>query len=74
MTQNVRTYDEAVTGSKQIIFFIFFTFEGDTTNYRGTLVENVKKSKINPPYCAHSTAYYKTYLNGSLVQKVPQQC
>jgi hypothetical protein len=31
--------------------FIFLTFGRDTTNYRGTLVENVKKSKINPPYC-----------------------
>jgi hypothetical protein len=26
-------------------FFIFLTFERDTTNYRGTLVENVKKVK-----------------------------
>jgi hypothetical protein len=32
-------------------FFIFLHFERDTTNYRGTLVENVRKSKINPPYC-----------------------
>jgi hypothetical protein len=51
MTQNVRTSDEAVTGSKQTFFSIFFTFERDITNYRGTLVENLKKSKINPPFC-----------------------
>jgi hypothetical protein len=31
-------------------FFIFLTFGRDTKNYRGTLVENVKKSKFNPPY------------------------
>jgi hypothetical protein len=43
MTQNVGTSDETVTGSKQIFFLIFFTFERDTTTYRGTLVENVKK-------------------------------
>jgi hypothetical protein len=27
---------------------IFLTFERDTTNYRGTLVENVKKVKNQP--------------------------
>jgi hypothetical protein len=43
MTQNVRTNDEAVTGPKQFFVLIFLTFERDTTNYRGTLVENVKK-------------------------------
>jgi hypothetical protein len=48
MTQNVGTYDEAVTGSKQIFFFIFFTFERNTTNYRGTLVKNAKKVKNQP--------------------------
>jgi hypothetical protein len=31
---------------------IFFTFERDTTKHRGTLLENVKKSKINPLYCS----------------------
>jgi hypothetical protein len=40
--------NEAVTGSKQIFVFIFLTFEKDTTIYRGTLVENVKKVKIQP--------------------------
>jgi hypothetical protein len=35
---------------------IFLTFERDTTNLRGILVENVKKSKINPTYCASYTA------------------
>jgi hypothetical protein len=50
MTQNVGTYDEAVTGSKQIFFSFSFLLKRDTTNYRGTLVENVKKSKFNPPY------------------------
>jgi hypothetical protein len=49
MTQNVGTNDEAVTGPKQIFFVIFLSFERDTTTLRGTLVENVKKSKINPP-------------------------
>jgi hypothetical protein len=49
MTQNFRTNDEAVTGSK-CFFFIFTTFLRDTTILRGALVENVKKSKINPPY------------------------
>jgi hypothetical protein len=29
-------------GQNKILVFIFFTFERDTTNYRGTLVENVK--------------------------------
>jgi H2-forming N5,N10-methylenetetrahydromethanopterin dehydrogenase-like enzyme len=36
------------------IFFIvaiFSTFGRYITNIRGTFVENVKKSKINPPYC-----------------------
>jgi hypothetical protein len=41
MTQNVRTYDVVVTGSKQKIFP--FTFGRDTTNYRSILVENAKK-------------------------------
>jgi hypothetical protein len=44
-TQNVGTNDKAVTGSKQFFFFIFLTFERETTNYRGTLVEHVKKVK-----------------------------
>jgi hypothetical protein len=35
-------------GQNNIYFFIFPTFERDTT-LRGTLVENVKKIKINPP-------------------------
>jgi hypothetical protein len=52
MTQNVvGTYYEGFTGSKQKKLFIFLTFGIDTTNYRGTLVENIKKPKINPPYC-----------------------
>jgi hypothetical protein len=49
MAQHGRSNYEAVTGSK-LILFIFLTFGRDTTNYRGTLVENVKKSKFNPPY------------------------
>jgi hypothetical protein len=53
MTQNVGTNYEAVTGSKQKNF-IFLTFGRDTTNYRGMLVENVKKPKINPHYCTYS--------------------
>jgi hypothetical protein len=48
MTQNGRSNYEAVIGSKQFFFFIFLTFGRDTTNYRGTLVENVKKVKIQP--------------------------
>jgi hypothetical protein len=46
MTQNVGTYDEAVTGSKQN-FFSVSTFESHTTKYRGTLVEN-EKVKYQP--------------------------
>jgi hypothetical protein len=55
MTQNVRTSDEAVFGSK-IFVVIILTFEKDTTNLKGTLVENVKKSKSNPPYCIYQLA------------------
>jgi hypothetical protein len=48
MTQNVGTNDEAVTGSEKWV--IFLTYERNTTNLRGTLVENVgKKTKIIPP-------------------------
>jgi hypothetical protein len=43
MTQNVGANDEAVSGSK--LFFLFLTFERDSNNLRGTLVENVKKSQ-----------------------------
>jgi hypothetical protein len=39
---------EAVNGSKLIFFFILLTFGRDTTSYRGTLVENVKKVEIQP--------------------------
>jgi hypothetical protein len=41
MTSKV-TNDEEVTGSK-IFFYIFLTFERDTTKHRVTLLENVKK-------------------------------
>jgi hypothetical protein len=51
MTQKVVTNDEAVTGSNKFFFAIFGTFEVYVTNLRGTFVEIVKKSKINPPYC-----------------------
>jgi hypothetical protein len=47
MTQNIRSNAEAVTKSKQI-FFIFLPFERDSANYKGTLVENVKKGKNQP--------------------------
>jgi hypothetical protein len=50
MTQKVETNDEAVTGSKKFLFAIFGTFERYVTNLMGTFAENVKKSKINPPY------------------------
>jgi hypothetical protein len=43
------TNDEAVSGSKYFLA-IFGTFERYATNLRDTFVENVKKSKINPPY------------------------
>jgi hypothetical protein len=36
---------------QKIFFAIFGTFGMYVTNLRGTFVENVKKSKINPPYC-----------------------
>jgi hypothetical protein len=48
MTQNIGTYDEAVTGSK--IYVAFLSFERDIPNLRETFVENAKKnSKVNPP-------------------------
>jgi hypothetical protein len=51
MTQKVVTYDEAVTGLKIVfVVAIFGTFGRHVTNLRGTFVENVKKSKINPQY------------------------
>jgi hypothetical protein len=50
MTQNVGTNDKAVTGAKKFFWSFFLTFERNTTVLRGTLVENVKNSKINPPY------------------------
>jgi hypothetical protein len=34
--------------SQNNIYFIFLAFERDTTNYRGTVVENVKKVKNQP--------------------------
>jgi hypothetical protein len=42
-----------VRGQKQFFSSIFCTFGRYryVTNLRGTFVENVKKSKINPPYC-----------------------
>jgi hypothetical protein len=50
MNRNVRTNDEAVTESKKLLV-IYFTFGRDTTNLWGSLVENVKESKISPPKC-----------------------
>jgi hypothetical protein len=51
-------------------FFTFFTFEKDTTNYRGTLVENVKKVKNQPTLLFSSSsishdmdAYNRIYEN-----------
>jgi hypothetical protein len=35
-------------GQNKNVFHIPYTFGRDTTNYRGTLVENVKKVKIQP--------------------------
>jgi hypothetical protein len=35
------TIDEAVMGQQKLV--IFLTLERDTTNFRGALVENVKK-------------------------------
>jgi hypothetical protein len=46
--QNIRTNDEAVTGPNTF-FANVPTFEREKTNLRGTSVEYVKKSKINPP-------------------------
>jgi hypothetical protein len=43
-------------GQKFFVVAIFGTFERYVTNLRGTFVENVKKSKINPPY----TVQYST--------------
>jgi hypothetical protein len=53
MTQKVVTNDETVTGSKKFFVAIFDTFEVYVSNLRGTFVEIVKKSKINPPYCTY---------------------
>jgi hypothetical protein len=47
MTQNGRSNYEAVTGQNKIFFHIPYFWKG-LTNYRGTLVENVKKVKIKP--------------------------
>jgi hypothetical protein len=55
MIQKVVTNDEAVAGSKHFFLAIFGTFERYITNLRGTFVENVKKSKINPPYWTSSS-------------------
>jgi hypothetical protein len=76
MTQNVRTNDEAVTGSKQLFFFIFHTFEMDTTNYRAKLVENVKKSQKSTHPVIYSILYnYLEFLvipvSESLVAETP---
>jgi hypothetical protein len=44
----VVTNDEEVTGSQKFFVVIFSAFGRYVTNLRGT--ENVKMSKINPPY------------------------
>jgi hypothetical protein len=44
MTQKVMTNDEEATGLKKIFVAIFGTFGRYVTNFRGTFVENVKKS------------------------------
>jgi hypothetical protein len=46
MTHKDMTNDEAVSGSKTSAFG---TFIRHVTNLKGTFIENVKKSKINPP-------------------------
>jgi hypothetical protein len=40
---------------QKFFFTIFCTFGRYVTNLRDTFVENVKKSKINPPYCTAFT-------------------
>jgi hypothetical protein len=50
MASKVMANDEEVSKSKKIFLKFFFVFERDTTNLWGTLLENVKKSKINQPY------------------------
>jgi hypothetical protein len=48
---------------QQNIFAIFRTFGRYITNPRGTFVENVKKSKINPPKSTvHTKSIKKTLL------------
>jgi hypothetical protein len=49
MTQNVRTYDEAVTGSKQNFFSFSLLFRGIQQTTGGMLAEN-ENSKVNPLY------------------------
>jgi hypothetical protein len=55
---------------KNFFFAIFGTFGRYETNLRGTFVENVKKSKINPPYCTCrgyiSKSPQKTFLQCTL--------
>jgi hypothetical protein len=50
MTQNVVSNDKAVIGGKFFFVAIFGTFGRYVTHLRGNFVENVNKSKINPPY------------------------
>jgi hypothetical protein len=42
--------DKAVIGGEIFVVAIFSTFGRYVTHLRGTFVENVNKSKINPPY------------------------
>jgi hypothetical protein len=54
MTQKVVTNDEEVTGQNKLFLLFSYLLKGTgtyVTNLRGTFIANVKKSKINPPYC-----------------------
>jgi hypothetical protein len=55
VTPKIVTNDEAVTGSKKFFVAILGIFGRYVTNLRGTFVENVKKSKINPPCILYTT-------------------
>jgi hypothetical protein len=41
-------------GQNKIFFIIFLSFRRDTTNYRGALVENVKKSQKSTHPIVHA--------------------
>jgi hypothetical protein len=66
MTLKVVTSDEAVTGSKKILFAIFGTFGRHVPNLRGTFVENVKIS----PKSTHPTVQCACIISNEKVHSI----